>query len=150
MFSDKVAKLVQEALNLSTPVYYIDQIPSFSEIKNNQGIVAWDIDVVSPLHCSEGIEYTTANVVLNFELTITIYARSMGVRNAIEKSVLDILQHVVSNKRKPLISTQFTNGFVRYCVWTNTTEFPVPKTAQHIPEMSASVILFDCSISITE
>ncbi len=150
MFSDKIALTIQELLvPTGVPVYYIDQIPSYDQAKNPNGFIGWDIDQLTPMHSTEGIEYAT-DIVLNFELTVTVYDGRMAVRNNIEMAVLDILQPRVNSKRKPLLQKQLTNAFIRFIVWTNVVEFPIPKTGQANAEMSASVLLFSSSISVKE
>ena len=153
MFSNKVAGLIQELLvNKGFQIYYIDQIPAYDQVKNLDGFVGWDIEETKPMHSTEGVEYASAQVALNFDLAITVYGGKLVTRNTIEKSVLDVLQPVSStdSKRKPLRSYQLTNGFVRYMVWNGTSEFPIPKTAQSNAEMSASVLMFNSSISVLE
>jgi hypothetical protein len=151
VFSDKVAKLIQEILvDNGFTIYYIDQIPPYDQVRNLEGFVGWDIEESNPMHNTEGIEYASTHVVLNFQLAITVYGSKLTTRNSIEKLVLDELQPVVSGRRTPLQQTQFTNGFVRYIVWFNTSEFPIPKTGQSNAEMSASVLMFNCSISVLE
>jgi hypothetical protein len=151
MFSNKIAKMIHELLDtLTIPVYYIDQIPSFDLAKNKNGFVGWDCETSNPMHNTEGVEYAGSAIVLNFKLTVTIYGSTMTVRNSIESSVLDILQPKVSGKRVPLRSFQLTDGFVRYLVWLSTDEFPIPKTAQSNAELSATVLVFDSSVSVVE
>ena len=150
MFSDKVAKTIQELLvNKGFTIYYIDQIPSYDQVKNPNGFVGWDVEELRPMHSTEGVEYAT-NIVLNFELAITVYGSQMTSRNSLEKLVLNVLQPVISGRRVPLRSHTLTSGYIRYIVWTGTTEFPIPKTAQSNAEMSASVLLFNSSISVSE
>ena len=151
MYSDKIAKAIQELLVAGDfTSYYIDQIPAYDQVKNLEGFVGWDIEELIPMHCTEGVEYAGSQIVFNFNLTITVYGSKLTTRNSIEVKVLNILQPLVSSKRKPLLQHQLTNGFVRYCTWINTVEFPIPKTAQSNAEMSASVLMFNCSISILE
>jgi hypothetical protein len=151
MFSNKIAKMIQGLLDdLTVPVHYIDQIPSFDLAKNRNGFVGWDCETSNPMHCTEGVAYAGSAIVLNFKLTVTIYGSTMAVRNSIESSVLDILQPKSSGKRIPLRSVQLTDGFVRYLVWLSTDEFPIPKTAQSNAELSATVLVFDSSVSIVE
>lgn len=132
------------------PIYYVDQIPAYDQVKNPDGFVGWDIEELVPMHNSEGLEYASTQVVLNFGLTVTVYGNKMTARTTIIKKVLDVLQPKVSGKRVPLQQHQFTNGFIRYCVFVNDVDFPIPKTAQSNAELSASVLTFNCSISIEE
>jgi Zn-finger protein len=151
MFSNKIAKMIQGLLDgITIPVYYIDQVPSFDLVKNKDGFVCWDCETSNPMHNTEGIEYAGSSIVLNFKLTVTAYASTMFLRNSIEKQILDILQPVSSGTRKPLRSMQLTDGFVRYLIWLSTDEFPIPKTAQSNAELSATVLVFDSSVSIVE
>lgn len=151
MFSDKVAKAIQELLlGKGFQVYYIDQIPAYDQAKNLSGFVGWDVEEIKPMHSTEGVEYASSQIVLNYELAITVYGGKMTTRNSIEKMVLDTLQPISSGKRVPLRSTQLTDAFIRYIIWTSTTEFPIPKTGQSNAEMSASVLLFNTSISVSE
>jgi len=151
MFSNKIAKMIHELLDtLTVPAYYIDQIPSFDLTKNKNGFVGWDCETSNPMHNTEGVGYVGSAIALNFKLTVTIYGSTMAVRNSIESSVLDILQPKSSGKRIPLRSTQLTDGFVRYLVWLSTDEFPIPKTAQSNAELSATVLVFDSSVSVVE
>lgn len=151
MFSNKLAKCIQELLAQgSFKSYYVDQVPSFDQAKNPDGFVCWDIEEIRPMHNTEGIEYSGTGLAVNFELSITVYHNLMATRNSIEKLVLDIFQPVSSGKRRPLREVQLTNGFVRYIIWTSTSEFPIPKTGQSNAEMSASVLLFNSSISVVE
>ena len=136
--------------NLTVPAYYIDQVPSFDLAKNKNGFVCWDCETSNPMHNTEGIEYASSSVVLNFKLIVTVYGSTLGVRNTLEASILDVLQPKVSGKRIPLKSTQLTDGFVRYLVWLSTDEFPIPKTAQSNAELSATVLVFDSSVSVVE
>jgi hypothetical protein len=151
MFSNKIAKMIQGLLdNLTVPAYYIDQVPSFDLAKNKNGFVCWDCETSNPMHNTEGIEYASSSVVLNFKLIVTVYGSTLSVRNTLEASILDVLQPKVSGKRIPLKSTQLTDGFVRYLVWLSTDEFPIPKTAQSNAELSATVLVFDSSVSVVE
>jgi len=151
MFSNKIAKMIHGLLsNLTVPAYYVDQVPSFDLVKNKNGFVCWDCETSNPMHCTEGIEYAGSSIVLNFKLTVTVYGSTMSVRNAIEATILDVLQPKASGKRKPLKSTQLTDGFIRYLVWLSTDEFPIPKTAQSNAELSATVLVFDSSVSVVE
>lgn len=151
MFSNKVAGAIQELLaGGGFQVYYIDQIPAYDQAKNLDGFVGWDIDESIPMHSTEGVEYTSDNLVLNFELAVTVYGSKLTTRNSIERQVLDILQPVSGGKRIPLRSHQLANAFVRYMVWSGITEFPIPKTGQSNAEMSASVLMFNSSISVLE
>lgn len=151
MFSNKIAKMIQELLGtLTVKVYYVDQVPSNDLAKNTTGYVCWDCETSNPMHNTEGIEYSGTGVVLNFPLTVTIYGYTMQQRNTIEGAVLDILQPKVSGKRVPIRSRQLTDGFVRYLVWLSTDEFPIPKTAQSNAEQSATVLVFDSSVSVVE
>lgn len=151
MYSDKVAKSIQELLaGNSFTVYYVDQVPAYDQVKNLDGFVCWDIDELLPMHNTEGVEYADDQITFNFSLIITVYGNKLTTRNSIEIAVLDILQPKTSGKRIPLQQHQLTNGFIRYCVWVNDTEFPIPKTAQSNAEMSATVSMFKCSISIEE
>lgn len=143
--------MIQELLNpLSVPTYYIDQVPSFDLAKNKNGFVCWDCETSNPMHNTEGVGYTGTSIVLNFSLTITIYGSTMQQRNGIEGAVLDVLQPKTSGKRIPLRSVQLTDGFIRYLVWLSTDEFPIPKTAQSNAELSATVLVFDSSVSVVE
>ena len=151
MFSNKIAKMIQGLLDsLTVPAYYIDQVPSFDLAKNKTGFVCWDCETSNPMHSTEGLEYAGTSIVLNFALTVTIYGPTMQIRNAIEGAVLDILQPKVAGKRIPLKSSQLTDGFIRYLVWLSTDEFPIPKTAQSNAELSATVLVFDSSVSVVE
>lgn len=151
MFSDKVAKAIQELLlGNGFQVYYVDQVPAYDQAKNLDGFVVWDSEEIKPMHSTEGVEYAGSQIVLNFWLSVTVYDGRMAIRNAIEKLVLDRLQPVVSGKRVPLRNLQLTTAYVRYMVWSSTTEFPIPKTAQSNAEMSASVLMFNSSISVLE
>lgn len=151
MFSDKVAKLIHELLvDNDFQVYYIDQIPPYDQVRNLSGFVGWDIEETNPMHSTEGVEYANGQIVLNFQLAITVYGSKLTTRNSIETLILNILQPVVSGKRVPLQQTQYANAFVRYVVWMSTSEFPIPKTGQSNAEMSASVLMFNCSISVAE
>ena len=151
MFSNKIAKMIQGLLDgLTVPAYYIDQVPSFDLAKNKNGFVCWDCETSMPMHNTEGIEYADDSIVLNFPLTVTIYGSTMQQRNTIEGTVLDILQPKVSGKRVPIRSQQLTDGFIRYLVWLSTDEFPIPKTAQSNAELSATVLVFDSSVSVVE
>lgn len=143
--------MIQELLTtLSVKVYYIDQVPSNDLVKNTSGYVCWDCETSSPMHSTEGVEYTSSSIVINFPLTVTIYGYSMTQRNQIEAAVLDLLQPKISGKRVPIRSRQLTDGFVRHLVWLSTDEFPIPKTAQSNAELSATVLVFDSSVSIVE
>lgn len=151
MFSDKVAKTIQELLvGRGFQLYYVDQAPSFDLVKNLDGYVVWDVEEISPMHSTEGVEYAGSQIVLNFWLSIIVYNGKMTTRNSIEKLVLDRLQPTASSKRIPLRNLQLTDGYVRYMVWSSTSEFPIPKTAQSNAEMSASVLMFNSSISVLE
>ena len=151
MFSDKVAKSIQELLlGNGFTVYYVDQVPSYDQAKNLDGFVVWDSEEISPMHSTEGVEYAGSRIVLNFWLSITVYDGRMATRNAIETLVLNRLQPLSSGKRIPLRNLALTNSYVRYMVWSNITEFPIPKTAQSNAEMSASVLMFNSSISVSE
>lgn len=151
MFSNKVAGAIQELLlGNGFQVYYIDQIPSYDQAKNLDGFVGWDVEEIKPMHSTEGVEYVGSRIILNFWLSITVYDGRLGTRNSIEKLVLDRLQPVSSGKRKPLRSYALTNAYIRHIVWSGTTEFPIPKTAQSNAEMSASVLMFNTSISVLE
>lgn len=151
MYSNKVALVIQELLlGNGFEVYYIDQIPSLDQSKNYEGFVGWDIDDSNPMHSTEGIEYANDQITFNFPLAITVYGSTLSTRNGIEKLVLDRLQPIVDGKRVPLQQTQLTNAFIRYMIWLNTSEFPIPKTGQSNAEMSASVLMFNCSISVSE
>lgn len=136
--------------NLTVPAYYIDQVPSFDLAKNKNGFVCWDCETSNPMHNTEGIEYASSSVVLNFKLIVTVYGSTLSVRNTLEASILNVLQPIVSGRRIPLKSTQLTDGFVRYLVWLSTDEFPIPKTAQSNAELSATVLVFDSSVSVVE
>lgn len=143
--------MIQELLGtLSVKVYYIDQVPSNDLAKNNGGYVCWDAETTNPMHNTEGLEYAGSSIVMNFPLTITVYGYTMQQRNAIEGAVLDLLQPKSSGKRVPIRSRQLTDGFVRYLVWLSTDEFPIPKTAQSNAELSATVLVFDSSVSVVE
>jgi hypothetical protein len=112
--------------------------------------VVWDIEEVTPMHCTEGVAYA-AGTVLNFHLAITVYGSKMITRNSIERQILDILQpQDLSGRRVPLQQEQKMNAFIRYMIWSSITEFPIPKTAQSNAEMSASVLMFNSSISVSE
>ena len=151
MFSNKVAGAIQELLGGNGfTVYYIDQIPPYDQVKNLEGFVGWDIEETNPMHCSEGIEYASSQIVLNFDLMVTVYGGKLTTRNSIEKLILDVLQPAVSGKRVPLKSYQLTNAFVRHMIWKGDIEFPIPKTGQSNAEMSASVLTFTSSISVSE
>jgi len=151
MFSNKIASSIQELLSGNGfKIYYIDLIPSYDQAKNLDGFVGWDIEETRPLHCTEGVEYASNHIVFNFELTITIYGGKLITRNTIEKQVLDILQPVSLGKRKPLSQYQLSDTFIRYMVWISTTEFPIPKTGQSNAELSASVLMFNSSLSVLE
>lgn len=155
MFSNKVAAAVQELLvDHGFQLYYVDQVPSYDQLKNLNGYVVWDIEELRPMHCSEGAAYADSklSIHLNFPLTITIYGSSMSVRNTTEQAVLNILQprDATTSRRKPLMSKQLTNAFIRSIVWISDSEFPIPKTAQSNAEMSASVLSFNTSISVSE
>lgn len=143
--------MIQELLGtLSVKVYYIDQVPSNDLAKNTGGYVCWDAETTNPMHNTEGLNYTGSSIVMNFPLTVTIYGYTMQQRNTIEGAVLDILQPKVSGKRVPIRSRQLTDGFIRYLVWLSTDEFPIPKTAQSNAELSATVLVFDSSVSVVE
>lgn len=151
MFNDKVAKAVQELLvDKGFPLYYIDMIPSYDLVKNPNGFVGWDIEQLISMHSTEGIEYGNIGLILNFELVLTVYDGRMSTRNSIETKILDVLCPIVSGKRKPIVGLELTNAFIRNIVWTSTSEFPIPKSAQSNAEMSASVMLFNSSISVRE
>jgi hypothetical protein len=151
VFSNKVGNAIQELLaDNGFQIYYIDQIPSYDQAKNLDGFVGWDVEETRPMHSTEGVEYADDQIVLNFDLAITVYGSKLSIRNSIEKLILDTLQPASSGKRIPLRSHQLTNAFIRYMVWVNTTEFPIPKTGQSNAEMSASVLLFNSSISVLE
>lgn len=151
MFSNKVAGVIQELLlNVDYPVYYVDQIPAYDQVKNLDGFVGWDIDETNPMHCSEGVEYTSTKLILNFELAVSVYGAKLTTRNSIEKAILDVLQPITGGKRVPLKSYQLTNAFVRYMIWNGISEYPIPKTGQSNAEMSASVLTFSSSISVLE
>ena len=150
MFSPKIAETIQELLDISVPIYFIEQIPSFDQAKNLQGFVGWDIEEISPYHNSEGIAYANDQLATKFELQLSVYGRTISVRTGIEKTILDIVQPIVSGKRKHLIGRQLTKAFVRHIIWVSTTEFPVLKTAQSTPELSASVMVLNCSFSLVE
>lgn len=151
MFSNKIAKMIHGLLDgLTVPAYYVDQVPSFDLANNKNGFVCWDCETSNPLHDTEGVSYTGSSIVLNFKLTVTIYGGTMSIRNGLEAEVLNVLQPVVSGKRIPLRSQQLTDGFVRYMVWLSTDEFPIPKTAQSNAELSATVLVFDSSVSVVE
>jgi hypothetical protein len=146
-----VAAVIQELLfDNGFAVHYIDQIPPYDQVKYLTGFVAWDIDESNPMHSTEGVEYANGEITLNFQLAVTVYASALSTRNSIEKLVLDELQPIVSGRRLPLRQVQKQNAFVRHIVWLNVSEFPIPKTGQSNAEMSASVLMFNCSISVSE
>ena len=154
MFSNKIAGAIQELLTgKGFNLYYVDQAPSYDQVKNLAGYVVWDIEEVKPMQNTEGVDYTSGlNINLNFVLMITIYGSSLTIRNGIEATIMNVLQPKdgTTSRRKPLQSSQLTNGFVRSMVWVSDTEFPIPKTAQSNAEMSASVLMFNSSISVLE
>lgn len=151
MFSDKVAKAIQELLlGNGFAVYYVDQVPSYDQARNLDGFVVWDVEEIKPMHSTEGVEYAGSRIIFNFWLSITVYDGRMATRNAIEKLVLDRLQPVSSGKRIPLRNLALTYAYVRHMVWSSTSEYPIPKTAQSNAEMSASVLMFNSSISVSE
>lgn len=150
MLSSKVAASIQELLStITVPVYYIDEVPPFDQVKGYDGFVSWDVEEISPYHNTEGLGYT-AQLALKFELSITVYAKGIVTRTAIQSEILDIIQPVVSGRRKPLVSHTITNGFIRHLILLSSSEIPVPKYAHSNTEVSASVMTFNCSISITE
>jgi len=149
VYSNNLSKAVQELLTIAgVKTYYIDQIPSFDISKNLNGLVAWDIEMVSPMHNSEGLEHRDGKLALFFELSVHVFGGSLQIRNEIETKVLDILQPVTSGRRVPLQYHTLTNAYVRYILWVNTTEYPVPKTGHSNAEVSASVLLFNSSFSV--
>lgn len=153
MFSNKVAAAIQELLTGNGyTVYYIDQIPSYDQNRNLDGFIAWDVEEIKPLHCTEGVGYSDAAnaIVLNFNLSVIAYGSKLTIRNSIETALLNRLQPLVSARRVPLKSYLLTNAFVRYMVWSSTTEYPIPKTGQSNAEMSASVLMFNSFISVLE
>jgi hypothetical protein len=151
VYSDNVAKMVQELLgDLECNVYYVDQTPSFDIAKNYDAFLVWDIEEQRPMHCTEGTAISGSGIILNFDFMVTVYGNRLTNRNTLIQQVLDILQPIVSGRRTPLQQHQLTNGFIRYMVWSSETEFPIPKSAQSNAEMSASVLMFNTSISVTE
>lgn len=154
MFSNKIAGAVQELLvDQGFNLYYVDQAPSYDLVKNLAGYVVWDIEEIKPMQNTEGLDYSLGlHLNLNFILLVTVYGSSLSIRNGIETTIMNILQPKdgTTQRRKPLQSEQLTNAFVRSVVWMSDSEFPIPKTAQSNAEMSASVLMFNTSISVLE
>lgn len=136
----------------SLPVkhYQIDQTPPFDQVKNLDGFISWDVvDPINPI-CSEGLSYANDNLVINTELVLYIYSNRLLDRSNLVVAVLDALQPKVSGKRTFLKGVEFTNGFLRHLVLKEHNDYPVSKTGQSVPEMSAAVMTFVYSISIEE
>lgn len=155
MYSNKVAGVIQELLTSTDySLYYVDQTPGYDLVKNLSGYVVWDIEELRGMHNTEGLSYGPVglNLHLNFALLVTVYGSSLQIRNSIETKILNVLQpkDSVTQKRKPLMSRQLTNAFIRSAVWMSDSEFPIPKTAQSNAEMSATVLMFNTSISVLE
>lgn len=131
--------------------YQIDQVPAYEQAKNLAGFIAWDIVEPTTHLCSEGLSYTNGNsLVISSDLILYIYSNRLDVRSGLLTAVLDILQPKVSGKRTFLKGLTLTNGFIRHLVLTEQSDYPVSKTGQSTPELSASVMTFTYSISIVE
>ena len=154
MFSNNLANSIQELLSSSEyNLYYVDQVPSSDLVKNYSGFVVWDIETITPFHNTEGVGYcasSTPKIIANFPLLVTVYGKTFEARYTLSQAVLDKIQPKVSGRRIPLKHRQLSNSTVRYAVWVNSLEFPIPKTAQSNAEMSATVLTFNCSLSISE
>jgi hypothetical protein len=150
----EIYKGVNELLTLAgIKVYFIEQTPPIDQVKNYDGFVSWDIDNSKTLHHSEGLAYGNTSLIINFELTVYVYARTIELRSSIQNSINNVLQPKVSNKRTHLVGYQLpinSNVFVRHIVHSDTIEFPVGKTASSTAEMSASVLSFTCSFSVNQ
>jgi len=150
----EIYKGVHELLTLAgIKVYFIEQTPPIDQVKNYDGFVSWDIDRSNALHHSEGLAYGNNSLIINFELTIYVYARTIELRDNIQEAINNKLQPKVSNKRTHLVGYQLpinTTVFVRHVIHSDTTEFPVGKTASSTAEMSASVLNFTCSFSVNQ
>jgi len=148
----KVHSGVNELLALTVKSYYIDQTPPFDQVKNQAGFISWDTEEISHYHNSEGLGYGNMNLVVNFELTIIVYAQKTVTRSSILKEIYDILQPMdeTTGRRRHLIGRQLTKAYVRNVVHVSNTEFGIEKTAQSNAEMSATVMTFNCSFSMEE
>lgn len=143
---------------VNVPSYFIDEAPPFKDAPNQTGFFVWETDSHSFFECSEGFGYsgvTTSNVAnnfisLQFELTVTCYSNRFATRSNISKFIMDLFYPVVSGVRTPLRGLTITNGYINYVHHLQTTEFDVQKTGQSTPELSASVLSFDCSFSVKE
>lgn len=152
MLPGKVYRAIQALLTTTgIKTYPIDDTPPFDQDKNYEGFISWDIEEITFMHSTEGLEYTgVAALVTNFELTVICYDRKRSDRVGLTTSVMNVLNPIVAGRRKPLQSVNLALAFVRHVVHVSTTEFPVQKTGQSTPEMSASVLTFNCSFSFTE
>lgn len=139
--------------------YHADQAPPYDLISNsNTGFFVWDTEDHVMQHCSEGLAYggvtTTTHtdnyITTNFTLEITCYSNLLAPRANIAKEIMDLFYPLTNGVRVPIRGLAITNGFIHYVTHINTTEYPIQKTGQSLPELTACIMVFECSLSVKE
>lgn len=138
--------------------YHVDHAPPFDDVQNDQGFFVWDTEDHKFNKCSEDIgynkkssqTYTDNYITCDFTLEVTCYSNLFLDRANISKKIMDLFYPITNGIRVPLRGLQITNGYIHYMEHINTTEYPIQKRGQSIPELSASILLFESSISVKE
>jgi len=138
--------------------YHIDHAPPFDIAPNKEGFIVWDTEDHSFFECSEGLGYsgttTTTNtdnyIACSLSLEVTCYSNMFAQRANMSKIVMDLFYPIIDGVRTPLRGVSITDGFIISITHISTTEFPVQKTGQSTPELSACILTFELVLAIKE